>query len=120
MNKTCPLCFGTIRPEDKYCPKCGPKPSRVYKRENERADAASRRSLHSASYKRNRQVVIERSNGLCAYCGAVIAERTKNGWRCAQGAAIHHIVKRTLGGTDDVSNLVFVCRRCHYKLDHPK
>lgn len=37
---------------------------------------------------------------LCEECGAVAVD-------------IHHIVKRSQGGSDDVSNLKALCRRCH-------
>ena len=37
---------------------------------------------------------------LCAVCGAVAVD-------------IHHIKMKSQGGTDDVSNLVPLCRYCH-------
>lgn len=37
---------------------------------------------------------------LCKVCGQIVAD-------------IHHIVYRSQGGTDDISNLIQLCRHCH-------
>ena len=41
-------------------------------------------------------------NILCEVCGKVAVD-------------IHHIVFRSQGGTDDIDNLIGVCRTCHDK-----
>ena len=52
-----------------------------------------------------------RDRGLCRVCGC---KTTKAGvghpslWR-----QVHHIVYRSAGGTDDLSNLIDVCGLCH-------
>jgi 5-methylcytosine-specific restriction endonuclease McrA len=32
----------------------------------------------------------------------------------------HHVVKRGQSGTDDLTNLVYLCRRCHDRTEFPK
>jgi len=41
-------------------------------------------------------------NILCEVCGKVAVD-------------IHHIVYRSQGGTDDIENLIALCRSCHNK-----
>jgi len=50
-----------------------------------------------------RGVVHERSNGVCEYCGR------------ARGNSIHHIVHRSQGGGNSLSNLINLCINCHHK-----
>lgn len=45
--------------------------------------------------------VRERDAGRCRVCGAA-------GW-----AEVHHIRYRSRGGSDDLSNLVLLCKACH-------
>ena len=47
-----------------------------------------------------------RSHGLCEICGKC------PDWR---GLAVHHIRKRSHGGSDKPENLLVVCGRCHSK-----
>lgn len=42
----------------------------------------------------------------------------RDGWRCAlcdsnQGIQVHHIKNRSQGGSNDFSNLITLCWRCH-------
>lgn len=51
-----------------------------------------------------RQLVLKRDGFKCVDCGEA----------CDKGAAdIHHLIPRSLGGTDDLSNLVTLCDGCH-------
>lgn len=40
----------------------------------------------------------------CLFCGSI------------ENLTIHHIIPRSIGGTDDLSNLVWLCGECHQKL----
>lgn len=50
-------------------------------------------------------------------CGLSVdwAEARRLCWRCAQARKLQrcHIVPRALGGTEDPSNLVLLCKQCH-------
>jgi ATP-dependent DNA helicase RecQ len=51
-----------------------------------------------------RQVVLARDNNRCVSCGEI----------CQRGEAdVHHLVPRSLGGSDEASNLVTLCDGCH-------
>lgn len=47
-----------------------------------------------------RKIVIERDKGLCVRCRF-------------HGNHVHHILPRSLGGSNDLSNLVLLCMECH-------
>ncbi|MDQ7826645.1 MAG: HNH endonuclease signature motif containing protein, partial [Candidatus Eremiobacteraeota bacterium] len=40
------------------------------------------------------------------------------GCRCRRNLHIHHIIKRSQGGTDDPWNLIVLCEACHLHLLH--
>ena len=50
-------------------------------------------------------------------CGLAVdwAEASKLCWRCAHKRQLQrcHIVPRSLGGSEDASNLVLLCKQCH-------
>ena len=48
-----------------------------------------------------KKLMLERDDYRCAHCF------------CTYALDPHHIVKRSLGGGDDLHNLVTVCRICH-------
>lgn len=55
----------------------------------------------------NRNVVYEKFNGRCAYCGKQIDIKDMQ---------VDHFKAKRQGGTDDFDNLMPSCRRCnHYK-----
>jgi 5-methylcytosine-specific restriction endonuclease McrA len=58
--------------------------------------------LSSASWKRQRLIVLRRDCHICAYCGEAANE-------------VDHIQPRVLGGTDDLDNLVACCRMCNLR-----
>lgn len=66
----------------------------------------ARMSLRLSRYKWKKRVaaVMERDGHKCRICG------TRRGF-----ADVHHIVKRSQGGTDDMDNLMLLCRACHNK-----
>lgn len=49
---------------------------------------------------KNYKQVAERDNSLCRVCGKPSSD-------------IHHIVYRSHGGTNDIRNLIALCRGCH-------
>ncbi len=48
-----------------------------------------------------RVVVLKRDRHRCRACGQ------------KHGLEVHHVVMRSLGGKDDASNLIALCRDCH-------
>lgn len=48
-----------------------------------------------------KKLVLERDNYECRVCGKKMSGQ------------VHHIISRRLGGSDDVSNLITLCGRCH-------
>lgn len=56
---------------------------------------------HRAEWQRIRRVVLERDGWRCTRCGR------------AGALEAHHVQHVLQGGTDDLSNLVTLCRRCH-------
>jgi len=45
----------------------------------------------------------------------------KTGFKCAsenRDLDIHHIIPRSLGGTNHIDNLITLCERCHQNLYH--
>ena len=55
-------------------------------------------------WEETRHLVLERDNFHCLSCGIAVSS--------AQ-ADIHHLLPRSMGGTDDLSNLVTLCDGCH-------
>ena len=67
-------------------------------------------SLRLSRYKWKKRVeqVMERDGHKCRMCGK------------SEGLAdVHHIIKRSQGGGDDMDNLILLCRECHNK-QHPE
>ena len=74
-------------------------------------------SLHvyrSSRTRRNgRKAVIELARGRC---------QAQDLWRhdCAGQLEVHHLLRRSQGGTDDLDNLLVVCAHAHrWAHDHP-
>ena len=67
-------------------------------------------SLRLSPYKWKKRVaeVMERDLHRCRICG--------RSWGLAD---VHHVIKRSQGGTDDMNNLILLCRDCHNK-QHPE
>ena len=68
-----------------------------------------KRRQSTARMRATRHIVAERSGGVCAYCGHSFAIGD-------DGSPIfddHHIVQRSLGGSDDPSNRVALHHHCH-------
>lgn len=77
-----------------YSQSAFPKPTpRVLVKRVKKLEAA--RQLRQA-----RAFVKSRDGGRCRCCGR-------------QGAEVHHLVYRSLGGDHDPNNLALLCKRCH-------
>jgi rubrerythrin len=59
-------------------------------------------------WSRIRQQVLDRDGYSCQMCG--MAKTSK--------LHIHHIMKKSKGGTDHLDNLITLCPSCHSKADH--
>lgn len=53
------------------------------------------------SWREIRQEALRRDNGRCQVCGK---ERS---------GQVHHVIPRSQGGTNDLSNLITLCGQCH-------
>jgi HNH endonuclease len=53
--------------------------------------------------KRRREVFV-RDCGECEYCG---------NYSAYDDGEVHHLISRGKGGTDDIDNLVWICKGCH-------
>ncbi|MBD1831147.1 HNH endonuclease [Cyanobacteria bacterium FACHB-472] len=54
-----------------------------------------------SSWREIRQQALRRDNRTCQVC------------RKEHSGQVHHIIPRSKGGTDDLSNLITLCGRCH-------
>jgi HNH endonuclease len=73
-----------------------------------RPSGASRPELNRAAWQRIRKLVRERDGNCCPGCGAS-GEWAK--------LSVHHLLPASLGGTDDMANLVTVCSDCHSRYE---
>lgn len=75
-----------------------PKPVEMFK---------SKKTLEREAYEIIRSQILLRDHFRCRECGYY------------KHLEVHHIIPRRLGGTDDPSNLITLCTRCHAK-KHPE
>jgi len=57
-----------------------------------------------SSWKNIRSIVLKRDNYKCVLCGK------------ENSGQVHHIIPRSKGGTEELSNLITLCGRCHMLL----
>lgn len=57
------------------------------------------------------QMVLERSEYCCEYCGG---KEQMDGYQAPLDPP-HHIIFKSQGGKDELSNLILLCRVCHNK-----
>jgi 5-methylcytosine-specific restriction endonuclease McrA len=69
-----------------------------------RRSGASRPELNKAAWQRIRKTVRQRDGNCCRSCG------TSGEWA---KLSVHHLLPASLGGTDDMDNLLTLCHRCH-------
>jgi 5-methylcytosine-specific restriction endonuclease McrA len=69
-----------------------------------KGSGASRPSLNKAAWQRVRKAVRARDGNACRNCGATSGEAK---------LSVHHLVPASLGGTDDMANLLTLCSTCH-------
>jgi len=55
----------------------------------------------ATDWRKVRVVVLKRDGHRCRACSST------------QGLEVHHVVMRSLGGKDDATNLIALCRDCH-------
>lgn len=124
MGRICPQCHKAIRKGGEHqCSKQVPNLSSPRKREartkaEEKARAMAepwRKQYASADYSKARKRILDLSRGRCQACGAVVFSKTNRGWRKLGNnfGGVHHRVPLSKGGTNDLSNLVVLCARCH-------
>lgn len=77
----------------KVNPVAKPAPKLLEKR---KADAEK-----DTAWRKARKVVLERDGKACRNC------------QHPRGLDVHHVIFRSLGGSDDPSNLIALCQRCH-------
>ena len=66
---------------------------------------SEKRAKRDEAYADSRFVVMGRAKGRCE---AVVADGCRR-----YGTDAHHVQRRSQGGTDDPSNLLWLCRDCH-------
>ena len=81
--------------DGRHCKRC---------RKKKRLDLKRRQNQRYKGFHRSgvREKVIARDGGVCQYCG-----------RRPRKPTVDHMQPASLGGTDDMSNLVVACRRCN-------
>ena len=55
--------------------------------------------------KKEKKIMLEKSNGRCAHCGAPIS--------LSEDFTVEHVIPLSKGGTNDISNLVGLCSKCN-------
>lgn len=64
-------------------------------------DKRDTKAAQHTQWRKARAAVLERDGHRCRACGQ------------KHGLDVHHVVMRSLGGSDDVTNLIALCRDCH-------
>lgn len=93
---------------------------RRYERKQAKAvDLRKKERAAARMWLKVRAAVYDRDHGQCRVCGNPVRFQSRSPFDIAH---THHIVYRSAGGTDDLSNLVLLCGPCHsdehrHKLD---
>lgn len=61
----------------------------------------AKKNAYNREFNAVRESVLERDGFKCTVCGA------------EEGLHAHHIIERSQGGTNDISNLTTLCKHCH-------
>lgn len=116
MGRVCPRCGRAVPEGTRHACPLATAPARDRARERERRRRETWRSSYSSrEYREARDAAIERSHGACEACGSVVYVRTSRGWRkiARDFGATHHVRPLSRGGSNDASNVVVLCARCH-------
>ena len=66
--------------------------------------------VYSEKFETNRLLALERDHYRCRKCGCSVKGTNER--------AVHHIISKSKGGTDDIFNLATECKDCHIR-EHP-
>lgn len=83
------------------------KPPWLQPRKDDRP-SASARGYCSSSWAETRKLVIARDGGVCQACGKLVSLE-------AGDCHVDHIIPKSQGGSEDLSNLQLLHRSCHSK-----
>lgn len=72
----------------------------------------NRGRLEAKAWKARKEECFLRDGATCVDCGICLVTS-------GEITDIHHVIKRSKGGTDSLENLVTLCRKCHNKR-HPE
>lgn len=73
----------------------------IPKTRSKRLDKREKSAAKATNWRKVKAAVKRRDHGFCRSCRAVF------------GCDAHHLLARSLGGKDEMSNLVWTCRECH-------
>lgn len=63
-----------------------------------------------------KEMAFERDNGKCVLCQMCLVLHSGKHDRLLNRANIHHVISRSLGGKDELKNVITLCTKCHYKI----
>ena len=96
-----------------WCPRCNQIHERGQRCPLRKGRPKHNKQYDDAEYRRNRRRALDRTQGRCARCGRLIADRDSRGeWRMREGG-VHHIVNLKEGGGHATGNLAPLCDECH-------
>ncbi|AMO58595.1 HNH endonuclease [Endozoicomonas montiporae] len=105
LKRACrqPLCPGTTTHKSGYCEKHQKTESGWQKRQSRQGNRHKRG--YGSAWEKLRKQALQRDSYLCQSC-------MREG-RIEPGNIVDHIINKASGGTDELSNLQTLCRRCH-------
>lgn len=80
-------------------------------RQQSAKQAARERLLRERKHARIEKAISKDGFAYCDECG--LSFGPESAFDCLEG---HHIIQRSLGGTDDDTNIVLLCSRCHRRI----
>jgi 5-methylcytosine-specific restriction protein A len=102
-SKLCLDCDRIFKGPGARCTDC----TRAKSREREKTRATPAERGYGHAWRVLRKQILDRDGHQCTRCGTAGTGDNP--------LSVDHIMAKTLGGTDDPSNLTTLCRRCHGK-----